>query len=509
MKQIPLLEIRSELYKKSFYEFVKAAWKEVDPAPFVDSKYIEVICSHLEWVYSTGNNLVINIPPRHAKSLLVSVMFNAWVWANDPTKSFLCTTHSLTLTLRDSQKARQLIKSKWFTDHFGDIGFSSDQDVKSRFVNESKGSRQSVSVDAKVTGDGADIRIGDDPLDASDSLNDNAIDKVNDYFDQTFSTRIKDPNYCPTIIVMQRLAPSDLSGHLIEKGWNVLCLPLEYDPFHPIQSTTPAEAWPKGMDSDWRTDKGELLCPERYGNEFVNTQKLSQGIAYNGQYNQYPSVAEGDIIKNDQFGEYTNLDITNFSELIIRVDTAEKTGKNNAYTVFGLFAKKYNSTDLYVLDIHRGKWEIEDLMNEAIGFWNKHFNKRYNENPSFSSFGIEDKSSGTQLLQMLQRRGLGVEAITRNTSKDPNVISQERKKWQRLDQVGNQLKLTNSRILIPSERTSYTDAEWTQEYKTELTTKQRERDELGFWDQADVTSDAGFDLLINGQRIDASQLGYY
>ena len=493
-------ELDAELCKRSFYHFVKSCWHEVDPSPFIDTKYIEVICSHLEWVYETGNDLIINIPPRHAKSLIVSVMFNAWVWARDPSKSFLCATHSASLTLRDSQRARQLIKSKWYVDRFGDVGFASDQDVKSRFVNSSKGSRQSVSVDSGVTGDGADIRIVDDALDASNSTNNNAIDKVNDWNNTTFSTRIKNPNYKPQITVMQRLAPDDLSGNLIEQGKYLLCLPAEFNPKHPHLSNTPKEAYPDGMAGDWRTEKGELLFPELYSEEDIRSLKLSLGTKASGQLNQYPITQDGDIINDSILGTYTASQCGVFDNLIITADTAEKTGKNNAYSVFALYATKSSSEDIYVLDVIRGKYNIIDLNATATAFFNKHKGKRHNGNVSFNSFQIEDKSSGGALITMMRNSGLGVSPISRKSKSSENN-PQESGKWQRLDQVANHLTLNMGKILLPSEPTPYTDASWTSDYRQELKACRQGADNLGFWDQADTLSDAGYQMLIKRKSL--------
>ncbi len=405
-------EIDAEFYRRNFYEFVKASWQEVDPSPFIDSTYIKVICSHLEWVYRTGNDLVINIPPRHAKSILVSVMFHPWVWTHDPSKSFLCATHSSDLTLRDSQKARQLVKSNWYVKHFGDVGFLPDQDVKSRFVNKDKGSRQSVSVSGGVTGDGADIRIVDDALDASNADNEDQLKKVNEWNDTTFSTRVKSPKYKPQITVMQRLSPNDLSGHLIERGTNILCLPAEYDPEHPIKSNTPPEAYPDGMDGDWRTYKGQVLFPEQYDEQAVRESKLKLGGKASGQLNQYPKSQEGDLVKEILFEEYSARECGIFEELIITADTAEKEGDHNAYSVFALYGKKGNN--IYVLDVARGKYDILKLFTFASSFWNKHNGKRPNSNPSFRQFLIEDKSSGGNLMTIMRDKGYGVSPIIRD-----------------------------------------------------------------------------------------------
>ena len=487
-------QIDAEIYRRSFYEFTKEAWQHVDPSPFVDSKYIEVLCSHAQWVIKTGETLVVNIPPRHAKSKIFSVLLNAWVWSNKPEASFLASTHSQTLTLRDARLTRQLVKSSWYVNHFGDVGFQSDQDVKSRYVNASLGSRQSVSVTGGVTGDGADVRVADDLLDASDANSEGAIEKVNTYLDEVFSTRVVSPDYAPLILVMQRLAIADASGHLMKQGAYVLCLPTEYDPEHPHLSNTPPEAWPEGMTGDWR-QKGDLLCPERFSPEIVAKWKLRLGNAASGQLNQYPVPPSGGIVTDDLFGYYNRIDLIGLTRLIITADTAEKTGIHNAYSVFGLFAVKGN--DLYVLDLARFKAEIVELLARAGGFFKKHHGKRFDNNPPFSSFEIEDKSSGTQLLQAMKPK-YGVTPIQRESNM---------KKWERLESLANRLRLDNGRIMLPSEPTPYTDATWVDAYKNELKGCQRDMDNVGFWDQADVTSDAGDKLILKNKTLDASLLG--
>jgi hypothetical protein len=48
---------------------------------YVHGWHIDAICEHLEAV-SLGQifNLLINMPPRHMKSLLVSVFWPTWQW---------------------------------------------------------------------------------------------------------------------------------------------------------------------------------------------------------------------------------------------------------------------------------------------------------------------------------------------------------------------------------------------------------------------------------------------
>src|ERR1700704_2873187 len=79
-------EVDAEMAARSLREFVRQAWRIVEPStPFVPGWHIDAIIEHLEAV-SRGliRNLLINVPPRHMKSLLVSVLWPAWEWIRWP-----------------------------------------------------------------------------------------------------------------------------------------------------------------------------------------------------------------------------------------------------------------------------------------------------------------------------------------------------------------------------------------------------------------------------------------
>src|ERR1051326_7652476 len=96
-----LLKSRAE---KSLYEFGKQGWKVLEPhARFVDGVHVEAVCDHLQAVTEGRiGDLIINIPPGHAKSLLVAVFWPAWVWIHHPEASWLFASYRQELAERDS-----------------------------------------------------------------------------------------------------------------------------------------------------------------------------------------------------------------------------------------------------------------------------------------------------------------------------------------------------------------------------------------------------------------------
>ena len=111
------------------------------------------------------NRLLINIPPGHMKSLLVSVLWPAWLWGprNQPNLRFLCASHSQSLAIRDSTRMRRLILSDWYQDRWGDrVKLTGDQNAKTKFENTATGFREAVAA-GSITGSRGDIVIIDDP----------------------------------------------------------------------------------------------------------------------------------------------------------------------------------------------------------------------------------------------------------------------------------------------------------------------------------------------------------
>lgn len=140
-------------------DFVREFWVAVEPStPFVEGWHINAICEHLEAV-SSGQirNLVINMPPRHAKSLLVSVFWQVWEWVKAPHTKWIYARYGQSLSTRDSLKCRRLIQHPKFQKKYGyRFKLTGDQSTKTRFDNNKTGYRIATSVSGIGTGEGGD-----------------------------------------------------------------------------------------------------------------------------------------------------------------------------------------------------------------------------------------------------------------------------------------------------------------------------------------------------------------
>ena len=123
-------------------------------------------------------------------------------------------------------------------------------------------------------------------------------------------------------------------------------------------------------------------------------------------------TSETVIIRTEWFKYYTIEPI--FEYRFITGDTAQKTKEANDYSVFCCWGVTKEKR-LYLIDLIRGKWEAPELETQAIAFWNKH---SVNEDAHVRIFYIEDKVSGTGLIQSLVKKGgIPIEAVQRNRDK--------------------------------------------------------------------------------------------
>jgi predicted phage terminase large subunit-like protein len=379
----------------TFKQFIVNSWHIVEPgSQFVDGWHIDAICDHLTALYNLEiRNLVINMPPRHAKSLLCSVFFNCWVWTKNAQLKFLCASYAQPLSTRDSLKCRRLLQSPWFVKRYSHLfTLTADQRAKMRFDNSLLGYRISTSVGGVGTGEGGDFIITDDPNNVVDAESQAKRDETNIWWDESMSTRGNDPKTVRRLIIQQRTAEEDLTGHVLKQGgYEHLCLPAEYEPRIYVTSI----GW-----SDPRKEDGELLWPERFDVEALDELKLRLGTyGAAGQLQQRPAPRGGGIIQDSwwchfepTYNDKYEIISPSFEYVLQSWDTAFKDGQENDFSVCNTYG--VNKAGIYMIHRYKGKLTYPDLLEKC-----KNLAKTYNPNVIL----IEDKASGQSLIQTLKR----------------------------------------------------------------------------------------------------------
>lgn len=368
-----LLALDRADYEESLYEFLKAAWRYIDPSPWTDGWHIDAIAEHLQAVVDGQiKRLIVNVPPRHGKSILTSVAFPAWTWAqplrsptSGPGVPFLYASYADKLSLRDSVRCRRLIESQWYRDRWGSrFNLTTDQNTKSRFSNDQGGERLITSIGAGVTGEGGNIIVIDDPNAANEVSSEATTETTLEWWDTVMPTRLNDMSTGAYVIIQQRLGETDLTGHILEKNvgeWTHLCLPARFEPNRSFVTTI---GW-----KDPRTVDGQLLCPERFNDHQLTLLERTMGpyIAA-GQLQQRPEPAGGGVIKREWWQLWERDVFPPMDFVLGCLDTAYTTKTQNDYSAmitWGIFSGDTKAQANRMLDAEGRPMFIDRTYNDG------------------------------------------------------------------------------------------------------------------------------------------------
>lgn len=400
--------------KQDFVSFVEKVFLEVSPCEDKDLYYkpnwhIDYICGELMKVMSgKRNRLIINITPRHMKSIICSVAFPAWILGHNPTATIITVSYADDLSEKFASDCRRVMESHWYKKIFPLARINPKRNRMTEFETTRGGGRFATSVNGVLTGRGADYLIIDDPIKPQDANSATIREKVNEWFSSTLYSRLNDKAKGKIVLIMQRLHEDDLTGYLINKNLGFRIIKMR-------SIAEKDEVWYIWDDLVKRERKltrkqGEALHPERESLDLLKQTRANLGeFTFSGQYQQSPVPREGGIIKKEWLHFYDPLkfdyDIRcgkiSLKAVFQSWDTANKTSENNDYSCCATFAKDRNET-IYLLDIARYRLDFPDLVRQVVSSYEKLKNdfKQYEVS---SRLIIEDKASGTQLIQILKR----------------------------------------------------------------------------------------------------------
>ena len=429
-------QVKAELSKRNLIDFVSYTMPN-----FQQGWFNRIIAQELQQFYydvmaGKQPRLLIQAPPRSGKSELFSRRFPAWAFGKNPDLQMIAASYSADLSSRMNRDVQRIIDSQEYSDIFPDTSFSansqaspsSNKNIRNSEIFEiagRKGAYRSAGVGGGITGMGADIAIIDDPVkDAKEANSQTVRDSVWDWYTSTFYTRLSPKS--GILLGMTRWHEDDLAGRLLEEAkkggdqWRVVSFPAIAE-----------------EDEEYRNE-GDALHPERYNLEHLSKIKKAVGTqTWNALYQQRPSSKGGDIIKGAWFKRYSVL--PRMKRIIITADTAQKTKQHNDYSVL-LVAGVGHDGGVYVLDSIRGKWEAPELEQKVSDVWNKY------KSLGVHKVYVEDKSSGTSLIQNIQRKQrIPIEGVQVDTDKYTRVL-------------GVQGYIESGYIYLPN------DAEWIEDF---------------------------------------------
>ncbi|MBN9597947.1 MAG: hypothetical protein J0G36_21670 [Afipia sp.] len=377
--------------KADLQAFLEGAFPIVDNRwPLEVAPYLEYLVNELAGVAEgRETRLIVNLPPRHLKSVLTSIVFVAWLLGRNPKQRIAVISHSQALASDLASKTLQLINSEFYRRSFPTLELRDNGRKAMDFVTTEGGGRYAASFETGITGRGFDIIIIDDPISAHHVKSDKERQNVNENFDTMIVSRLDDQIHGAMIVVGQRMHEDDLSGNLLQKGgWKHVCLPLVAED---------AASYTFG-NSRWDRTPGEPLLAKQWSPEVIKRKREEVGASiFAAQYQQNPAAAFGELIQPGQIQHFTDLP-ADARRIVLSWDTAVKTGSDHSYTACLVIAR--DARRHYVIDVLRARLDPVQMRDAALSLITTY---------KPSKILIEDASSGSGLASMLSERGYHAE----------------------------------------------------------------------------------------------------
>lgn len=416
-----------ELYRKSFYEFVKAFWNTADPSKFIDSKLIQCYCEIFQYmcrgwvgyeeidikvpaktdelevidIRQNKKNLCLMVPPRHTKSMIFNVFGPVWLWLSYPVKA-VSISHTGSLAGQMNSKRYSIINSEKFQKFFPEIKLVTNS--TSFLKDERGGELYSLNRNA-FTGYGGDVIINDDLTNAETARKDQAeMSNAWSYYQNTMPSRINDINKCIIMNIQQRLAPNDIAGHIMNDAklsstYAFVTLPAIFSKDTYIVCPISGEII--------KYKKGDFLWPERFGDYSTLRYQVGESI-FETQYLQNPVASDKTVIKPSMIIEKDECDVPSINEadIIYASHDFPVKDKDSSDYLGSVLAYKVGSV-LYIIDCLEKKLAFVKSVNYV-----RHLDEAY---PGIIQI-IEDKANGSPILQQLQEEVAGMQAYQPGTA---------------------------------------------------------------------------------------------
>lgn len=429
-------------------------------------------------------NLLITMPPRHAKSFNATINFPAYALMRKPFREVMISSYNNELAATFGRATREIVMDQRARKAFKEFMLSKETRAVDFWKTTAGGAYYSVGLNGTTTGRGANFLGVDDPYKSREEA-DSATQrrKVWDFYTSGLLSRLqpdKDGQPAFQIVTQTRWHPDDMAGRIIdspefkrgewvhlnyqalttkERGVYVRRSKLpKTDPGYVPNVTVAQLATGQRDKSRGILDNGNVnpkanvasvevaLWPGRFPVAWLKRQRGVLGDRdFEALYQQNPYVLGGNIIKEGWFRRY-NLDTLplEFHAIAIGVDTAFKKGQVNDYSVFTV-AGVTELGDIYILAVFRDKLEFPDLKRKAISI-----NTAY-RGRGLRGFWVEDNASGQSLIQEL-RADTGVPVIPWKGGSSDKVMKAN----------GVTPLIEAGRVYIPE------DAEWLEDWISEL-----------------------------------------
>jgi len=381
------------------------------------------------------NNLLINMPPRFAKSTFSTIYFPSYYILRNPRRYVMSCSYNAQLSTDFGRQVKNTVQEKWIRQAFPGFEMSYDSRAADVWRTTEYGAYFGVGIGGTTSGRPANLLIVDDPVKAREEAESATMrNKIWDYYNSALTTRLQpeeDGTLAKQIVILTRWHPDDLAGRLMETDdwdegrWLHINFPAikttesgVLRPVTELPSDDPRYV-PTGQLSKvnppkrhYKQQVEEALWPERFPLDELKRRERMNQREFASLYQQTPYIEGGNILKAEWWKFYTEEEQPKrFSSIVVGADTAFKKTETADYSAFVVVGLAHNG-DMYILEVIRNKWDFPELKKIAVEVNNKWRGR------GLRGLYIEDKASGQSLIQELKREsGISVIPYKVNTDK--------------------------------------------------------------------------------------------
>lgn len=304
--------------------------------------------------------IIVQAPPQHGKSRMVSSDFPAWFMGKHPDAPIIAASYGKDLAERNGQSVRDRIGSAVHQVVFPDSALNASTTAKANFMMAQGGRYFGTTVQGGATGFSAKLFIIDDPVKNREEAESPVMrEKIKDWYKSVVYTRLAEDSIL--VIMHTRWHQDDLAGWLLreqaQEGWEVVNFP----------------AVAEGGDILGRKP-GEALVPELFSVAALDAKRKAVGARdWLALYQQQPTEKGGGVFKRDNLRFYVTKDKLTMARpmnryiLIDPARTRKKTSDFTAMAVIGL----HTDGNHYVLDMVYDKLTLKQRGERLIALHRK------------------------------------------------------------------------------------------------------------------------------------------
>lgn len=390
--------------RKSMHAFIQYV-KE----GYVTSRFSAMVCDALDEFLDdvmAGKRpiLILQAPPQHGKSDIVSRHLPAYILGRSPDLSVAGLSYSKDLATDMNRDVQRVMLSDEYSALFKDSSLNSKKstsDVGAKRNSDTfevvgkKGRYLCAGVGGPLTGKKVDIGIIDDPIkNAQEALSATVKDGIWNWYLSTFLTRLSKNS--GQIIMATSWATDDLSGRVIAEN--------------PRAKVLKFPAINRPQESGYNKDLPEgALVPELHPEEkLLETKQVMSDYFWSAMYQQNPKPAGGNVFKDEFIQYYLPKDLPEkFDKVIASWDCTFKDTDGSDYVVGQVWGKR--GANAYLLDQKRERMSFTATIKAV-----KDLREKW---PQISETLIEDKANGPAVIDTLKATIPGILPVEPDGSK--------------------------------------------------------------------------------------------